>query len=226
MAVINETFAKANFGGRNPVGQHVTLRRDSGVARDMEIVGICRDSVYGSLTKRTPPVAYIAYDQGYPEPDYMVYALRTSGDPLRYVNEVHEILRQADARVPLSEVRTQAADIDRTLSQEITFARLCTVFAMLALVIATVGVYGAVSYSVARRTSEIGIRMALGAQRAIVVRMSVRDVMGLAAVALVAGRGRGSGDVEIFVESFLYGMKANDPAALTVAGLYWLDRLW
>src|SRR2546423_4829114 len=97
------------------------------------------------------------------------------------------MLRQADARVPMSEVRTQAADIDQTINQEITFARLCSGFAFLALAIACVGLYGAVSYNVARRTGEIGIRMALGAQRGGVVRMVLREVLALAVVGLAIG---------------------------------------
>ena len=97
--------------------------------------------------------------------DRVTYALRTAGDPLRYVKSVHEIVREADSRIPVTNVVTQAAEIDRTISQEITFAKLCTGFAVLALLIACVGLYGTMSYSVARQAGEIGIRMALGAQR-------------------------------------------------------------
>src|SRR5260370_8285492 len=92
----------------------------------------------------------------------MTFALRTSGDPLRYVNTVRAIVHQVDARVPVTNVRTQAAQIDQMMNQEIIFARLCTAFAMLALLIACVGLYGTMSYTVPRRTGEIGIRMALG----------------------------------------------------------------
>jgi ABC-type antimicrobial peptide transport system permease subunit len=146
----------------------------------------------------------------------MVYALRTAGDPLRYINSVREIVRQADARVPVYEVRTQAADIDRTINQEITFAQLCSGFAILALLIACVGLYGTVSYNVARRTGEIGIRMALGAQRGKVVQMVLREVLVLAAAGLAIGMAAALGGSKL-VASFLYGMKANDPLALTLA---------
>jgi ABC-type antimicrobial peptide transport system permease subunit len=146
----------------------------------------------------------------------MMYAVRTSGDPLRYVNSVREIVRQADARLPVSGIRTQAADIDQTINQEITFAELCTGFAILALVIACVGLYGTVSYNVARRTGEIGIRMALGAHRGSVVRMVLREVLVLAAVGLGIGLALALGTSK-FVASFLYGMKANDPVAFALA---------
>ncbi|HXB69679.1 MAG TPA: ABC transporter permease [Candidatus Acidoferrales bacterium] len=219
VAVINEVFAKANFGNRNPLGQHLIMRKGGKgepLARDMEIVGVSRNARYGGLKEAIPPLVYMPYNQGYPQPDQMVYALRTSGDPLRYVNSARETVRQADARVPVSEIRTQAADIDQTINQEITFARLCTGFAILALAIACVGLYGTVSYNVARRTGEIGIRMALGAQRGGVVRMVLRDVLALAAVGLAIGLPTALGTSK-FVASFLYGMKSNDPLALTLA---------
>jgi macrolide transport system ATP-binding/permease protein len=88
--------------------------------------------------------------------------LRTGGDPLRFVECVHEIVREADSGIPVTNVVTQAAEIDRTISQEGTFAKLCTGFAVLALLIACVGLYGTMSHSVARQVGEIGIRMVLG----------------------------------------------------------------
>jgi predicted permease len=222
VAVVNEVFAKTNFGDQNPLGRRLILqepRRDGWVvARDMEIVGVSRNARYGSLTRDIPPVVYMPYDQGFPRPDQMMYALRTPGDPLRFVSAVREIVRQADARVPVSEVRTQAADVDRTMNQEITFAKLCSGFAILALVIACVGLYGAVSYNVARRTGEIGIRMALGAQRGGVVRMVLREVLVLAAAGLAIGMGAALATSR-FVASFLYGLEPNDPVALILASM-------
>jgi len=113
-------------------------------------------------------------------------------------------------------MRTQSALIDQTISQEITFARLCSVFAMLALAIACVGLYGAMSYNVARRTGEIGIRMALGARRGSVVWMVLREVLNLAAVGLAISVPAALATTK-FVQSFLFGMKPNDPLALTLA---------
>jgi macrolide transport system ATP-binding/permease protein len=216
VAVVNERFAKAYFGGRNSLGQRLTLWSGKQAARDMEVVGVSRDARYGGLKREVPPVVYIAYDQGYPEPDRVVYELRTAGDPMTQVNAVREIVQRADSRVPVTKVKTQAADIDETINQEIVFARLCTGFAILALVIACVGLYGTVAYNVARRTSEIGIRMALGAQRGVVVRMILRQVLALATVGLALGLPIAAGASRLF-ESFLFGMKPNDPVALTLA---------
>jgi predicted permease len=219
VAVINQVFAKENFKDRNPIGQHVILRQgEEGqpLARDMEIVGVSKNARYGSLTRDIPPVVYMPYDQGYPRPNQMVYELRTFGDPLRFVNSVREIVRRADGRVPVSEVRSQVEDIDQTINQEITFAELCSGFAILALLIACVGLYGTVSYNVARRTGEIGIRMALGAQRGRVVWMVLREVCLLAVLGLAISLPITLATSKL-VESFLFRMKPNDPLALTLA---------
>lgn len=216
VAVINHAFAAARFGGRNPLGRRLILWTEDRPARDMQIVGVCADARYGGLTRAVPPVVYMPYSQGFPRPDQMVYALRTSGDPLRYVKSVRETVRQADARVPVTDIRTQTADLDHTMNQQIVFAGLCSGFAFLALVIASVGLYGAVSYNVSRRTGEIGIRMALGALRGEVVRMVLREVFVLAAVGLSAGMAVSLGTSR-FIASLLYGIKPNDPAALVLA---------
>jgi ABC-type antimicrobial peptide transport system permease subunit len=146
----------------------------------------------------------------------MTYALRTEAAPLHYVDVVRQIVREADRRVPVTNIRTQAADIDQTINQEIVFARLCSVFAILALTIACVGLYATMAYAVARRTSEIGLRMALGAGQRTVIWMVLREVWVLAAIglaiavptALVTSR---------LVESFLFGMAPNDPQVLAIA---------
>ncbi len=215
VAVINQEFAKAYFGDENPLGRHMILGREKN-ARDLEIIGVSRNARYGGVTRDFRPVVYFPYDQGYPDPRDMVYALRTTGDPLAQANLVREIVRQADARVPLSALRTQSAEIDRSINQEIVFAKLCSGFAILALVIACVGLYGTVSYNVARRTGEIGIRMALGARRGGVVWMILRQVLVLAAVGLAIGLPVAFGASKL-VTSFLFGMKPTDPLAMTAA---------
>jgi macrolide transport system ATP-binding/permease protein len=215
VAVVNELFARTYFGEENPLGRHLTLGGPS--PRDMEIVGVSANVRYQGVKEKLFSIVFIPYNQGaFPPVMDMTYALRTAGDPLAYVKTVRDVVHQADARIPVTGVKTQAAEIDQNINQEIVFARLCTGFGVLALIIACVGLYGTMAYTVARRTGEIGIRMALGARRISVVAMVMRQVLVLAAVglslsvpaALVTSK---------FVESFLFGMKPNDPGALTAA---------
>lgn len=217
VAVVDRVFARANFGDGNPLGQHLRFPHDACPKCDVEIVGLSGDARVGRLKEEAPSVVYLSFSQGVAEPPReMVFELRTAGNPLGYVNAVREIVRQADARLPVSGVTTQKALIDATISQEITFARLCSAFAMLALAIACVGLYGTVSYNVARRTGEIGIRMALGARRGTVVWMVLRGVLTLAAVGLALSVPVAYGASK-FVASFLFGMKHNDPLTLGLA---------
>ncbi len=218
VAVVNEAYVKTNFGDENPLGQHIVIqRRPPFGEQEVEIVGVARNARYGALKGDFRDVVYVPFHQhSYYPVEEMTFALRTSGDPLRYVNTVRAIVRQADARVPVTNVKTQAEQIDQIMNQEIIFAKLCTGFAILALVIACVGLYGVMAYTVARRTGEIGIRMALGAQRGAVVWMVLREVFMLAAVGLAIGAPTALGASK-FVESFLFGMKPNDPRALTLA---------
>jgi ABC-type antimicrobial peptide transport system permease subunit len=162
-------------------------------------------------------VVYLSYAQvPSSQVRQMVFALRTDGDPLHYVGTVREIVRGADARLPVTNVKTQAADIEQTINQEIVFARLCTAFAILALVIACVGLYGTMAYAVARRTRELGIRMALGAQRGSVIWMVLREVCVLVAIGLAISVPTALGTSRL-IESFLFNTKANDPRALALA---------
>jgi predicted permease len=218
VAVVNEAYVRKYFGERNPLGEHITIRRRRDLGnRDVEIVGVARNARYGEIKGEFRDIVYVPYNQGSYYPiDEMTFALRTSGDPLQYVNTVRSIVRQADARMPVTNVKTLAAQIDQTMTQEIIFARLCTGFAILALLIACIGLYGTMAYKVARRTGEIGIRIALGAQRGTVVWMVLREVILLAAVGLAIGVPAALGASK-FVEAFLYGVKPNSPAALLLA---------
>jgi predicted permease len=219
VAVISEEFARVNFPGRNPLGQHLMLWDDEEqkkLKRDMEIVGVAKNARYGNLKRETLPIVYIAYNQGFPQPDEMMYALRTAGDPLGFVNSIRDVVHRADARLPVTQVRTQEGEIDSAMHHEKLLAELCSALAVLALVIACVGLYGTISYTVARRTGEIGIRMALGAQRGPIVWMVLRQVIVMSAVGLAISVPLALGTSK-FVGSLLFGMKPNDPLALGLA---------
>jgi predicted permease len=217
VAVVNELFAKQAFGERSPLGQHIVLAPRGQNPREMEIVGVSGNAKYGLVRRGFVPVVYLPYNQGsFPMTTQMDYVLRTTGDPLGYASTAREIVRQADSRVPISYLQIQKAQIDKTNVQEITFAKLCTAFAILALAIASVGLYGTVAYNVARRTGEIGIRMALGAQRRRVVQMVLVEVFGMVTAGIAIGLPVALASSKS-VEAFLYGMKPNDPLALTLA---------
>ena len=217
VVVITERLARTYFGNANPLGRRITFLDDK---RELEIVGVSADVRYGGLRQENPMTLFAAASQF--SPDRVTCALRTAGDPLTYVRSVQRIVREADSRLPVTGVITQAAEIDRTISRELMFAKLCTGFAVLALLIACVGLYATMSYSVTRQVGEIGIRMALGARRGVVVRMILRRVLLLAATglalgvpaALIASR---------LVGSLLFGTRPDDPGTLAVAAVVLLS---
>jgi macrolide transport system ATP-binding/permease protein len=220
VAVVSELFARTNFGDADPLGRRIEIGgslKVGGVPLVLEVIGVAANARYGGLKRDIPPVVYVPYAQ-VPAPQLgpMTYAMRTESDPLHYVAAVRQIVREVDGRVPATNLKTQAADIDQTINQEIVFARLCSAFAVLALMIACVGLYATMAYAVARRTSEIGLRLALGAGRGSVIWMMLRDVCVLAAVGLAIGASAGLAASRL-VESFLFETKPNDPRAIALA---------
>ena len=220
VAVVNEAWVKVNLGGGNPVGRSVTsygMRALQTTPRQMEIIGLARNARYDDLTGDFPAIVYLPFEQSLDVPvDEMAFFLRTAGNPSGYAGAVREIVHQADARIPVAGLNSQTAQIDREMASETLFARLCTAFAMLSLAIACVGLYGTTTYAVARRTGEIGIRMALGAQRGRVVWMVLRDVLMLAVVGLAIGLPAALGASKL-VETLLFGVKSGDPGAMAAA---------
>jgi macrolide transport system ATP-binding/permease protein len=215
VAIVNEVFVKTYFANENPVGRHFGLGgKDK--PEDIEIIGVAKTARYSSLKRDIPPVAYVPYSQNPRSLGQIVYELRAAGDPLALASNVRQVVRQADARVPISNLTTQARTIDQTIGQERTFATLCSCFAMLAVLIACVGLYGLMAYNVPRRTNEIGIRIALGAKRPSVIWMVLREALAMAVVGLGIGLPAAFA-ASRFVKSFLFQMKPNDPLALTLA---------
>jgi macrolide transport system ATP-binding/permease protein len=217
VAVVNEVFAKTFFADENPIGRHFTLGA-RGAPPDVEIIGVSKNARYKSLKQDIPEVAYLPYSQNFGAISQMVYELRVAGDPLSLAQAVRQTVHQADARVPAYNIGTQTNRIDQSISQERTFATLCGCFAVLAVLIACVGLYGTMAYSVARRTNEIGIRMALGAQRRRLVWMVLREVLLMAVVGLGIGVPAALAASRV-LENFLFQMKPNDPMALAVAAV-------
>ncbi|MGO9259137.1 MAG: ABC transporter permease [Bryobacteraceae bacterium] len=218
VAVVNEIFAHRYFGADNPVGRHFILGGGA-FQIDFEILGVSRTARLVSLKDEISPTIYVAYNQN-PRQSLgsIVYEIRAAGDPAGLSAAVRRIVREADPRVPISSLITQERVIEQTIGQERTFAMLCTCFAVLAALIAFVGLYGLMAYSVARRTNEIGIRMALGAERRRLMWMVLREVLAMAVLGLAIGLPIALAATR-FVGSFLFQMRPNDPIALTAAAV-------
>jgi predicted permease len=217
VAVVNEVFVKNYLGGQNPLGKHFTMGRGPN-AMQIEIQGVAKNARYSSLKEEVPAVAYLPYTYTSRTIGSLTFELRAAGDPMSLASAAREVVRQADSRIPVTDLRTQEAVIEQTIGQERTFATLCTAFALLAVAIASVGLYGTMAYSVARRTNEIGLRMALGAQRRRLIWMVLKEVFIMAAVGLAIGLPVAFATTK-FVKSFLFEMQPNDPWAIVGAAV-------
>ena len=215
-AVVNELFAARYFPNRNPIGQR--FRMGNSEAGDLTIVGVAKNARYSSLKGVIPPVVYISYLQDIIKrpPIGMYFELRAAGDPLALATSVRKVVSDTAPRVPLTNIRTHSQSIETTIMQERTFADLCSAFAMLALIIACVGLYGAMAYAVSRRTNEIGIRIALGAERPRILWMVLREVLALSAAGIGLGLAAAWGAMS-GIASFLFGVKPADPLTIALA---------
>ena len=212
VAVISENLARTYYGSENPIGRRIRFVDQK---RDLEIVGVSANLRHGSLKEESSMSVFIAAAQNSAEG--VTFALRTTAaNPLQFVKDVREIVREADSLLPVTNVMTQAAEIDRSINREILFAKLCTGFAILALLTACVGLYGTMSYTVSRQVSEIGIRMALGARREAMVWMILRHVLWLAAIGLAISIPIALAGSRL-VKSLLFGTQPNDPVTLVAA---------
>ena len=214
--VINEAFVKKYFLKESPVGKHMGGYQSDDYplgAQDpgYTIIGICGDTKYQNLRSKIEPTVYSPFTGGGAN-----FELRTASNPTALVSAVRSVVAHADSNLPLFEVRSQTEQIEQILSQERIMANISSFFALLALALACIGLYGLLAYEVVRRTREIGIRMALGARPRDVLKLVVRQGIALAIVGAVIGIGAAIG-VTRFMASMLFGVHANDP--LTMIGV-------
>ena len=217
VGLINQTMARKYWAGRNPVGQHFKMGK-----LDLEIAGVVQDAKYNSLRRETSPVVYHPYVQDMDSMPHMHFEVRIAGDATSLIPAVRQVVRYIDSRLPLFDVRTQTQQIDELLLQERLFAKLTGFFGALALILVCVGLYGVMSYAVARRTSEIGIRMALGAQRWNVLGMVMREVLFLVGIGVamgIAGSFATARVAEATVSGLLFGLKTNDATVIVLAAV-------
>jgi predicted permease len=214
--IINETFARQCFPNQNPLGKHFSDPQEDndapiGPQPGYLIVGVAGDAKYNSLRREIKPTMYMPLVNNTAH-----FELRTATDPLALVKLVHDIVSSVDDNLPLFDVRTQTAQIDQTLFLERLMSRLSSFVGALALVLAGIGLYGLLSYEVARRTRELGIRIALGGQRRDLLRLVVGQGILLVLLGSAIGIGAALG-VTRFMSTMLFGIQADD--ALTFAGV-------
>jgi predicted permease len=220
VAVVNQSFAKAHFGNENPIGKRFSFGTEN--LNEIEIVGLARDAKYTSQRDEIEPTVYQSWRQSLSRVNMVVFEVRTAGDPMPFVGPIRAAMRDVDSNLPLSNIRTQIQQADQTLAMERMFAKLLTLFGVIAQLLAAIGLYGVMAYAVSQRTQEIGIRMALGADRRKVLMMIVRQGMMLTVVGVAIGLG-GAFVLMKYLEgltSLLFGVEARDPATFAViAGL-------
>ena len=221
VVVVNQTFANIFFPNQDAIGKRFTF--DPSKPDQIEIVGICKDAKYARQRDDDPPTVYSLYRQERPLTN-ATFEVRTAADPNSIVASVRNAVRQVDSNLPVSGIKTQIEQADETLRMERLFAKLLTLFALLAQQLAAIGLFGVLAYTVSQRTHEIGIRMALGADRASVLRMIVRQGMTLAVLGVILGL-VGSYVLTKYLESWislskmLFGVKVSDPLTYAVIAI-------
>ena len=218
VVVVNQTFANKFFPNENAVGKRFTF--DTSKPDELEIIGVCKDAKYATQRDDVPPTVYSSYRQERPLAG-ATFEVRTAADPNSIVASVRDAVRQLDSNLPVAGVKTQVEQADETLRMERLFAKLLTLFALLAQQLAAIGLFGVLAYTVSQRTHEIGIRMALGADRASVLKMIVRQGMTLAVLGVILGL-VGAYVLTKYLESWislskmLSGVKVSDPFTYAV----------
>ncbi len=214
VAVINRTMAQLFFPDSSPIGRHFGFGDDPSHSGEIEIVGVVKNAKYVALAETPEAAAYFPYSQHVQY--FGNFQVRYTGDAQQTIAAVERAIAQVNPNIPISSVSTLAEQVDESTANQRLIARLSTFFGLLAAFLVCIGIYGLLSYAVARRTSEIGVRMALGARRSNVLWLILREILVLVAFGIVIG-------VPIALEGnhlvvkLLYGLSPADPASLFAA---------
>jgi predicted permease len=212
VVVINEAAVKKFFPDENPLGKHFGSSPET--AGQLEVVGVLRDAKYNSVRDPAPATMYVPFRQA--RLSNAVFEVRTASAPAGAMGSIREAARQIDSNLPLTDVSTQLEQVEKRFQAEKLFAQAYTLFGALALLLASIGLFGLMSYNVSRRTNEIGIRMALGAQRSDVLGLVMRESMLLVIVGVATGLA-----IALFASrlltTLLFGLPPRDPITMLAA---------
>ena len=220
-AIINQTMARYFFGTENPLGRRFHYRGGSRRNVSIEVIGVVKDSKYRTLREETPRTFYLPFFQWTREGGVGAVQLRTFGDPTGVTAAIQRTVRELDPQIQVLNLQTMNDVVNESLTQERFVAQLAGFFSLFALLLACIGLYGVMSYAVARRTSEIGVRMALGAQRGDIIRLVMREVMMLVTAGMILGLGAALAATRL-VTSLLFGLQPGDPTTIALAALLML----
>ncbi|HMD96185.1 MAG TPA: ABC transporter permease [Terriglobia bacterium] len=217
VAVVNRTFARLFLGSGNPVGRRFGFG-DEKAGADTEIVGVVGDAKYSDLRRQVPPTVYVPCLQNVKWLAGMSFEVRTAGDPMAMAPAIRRVARDLDPNLALFDLRSQVEQTNMTLFQERLFARLTSFFGLLAALLACIGVYGIMAFAAGKRTREIGIRMALGANRGEILTMVLRETVVLLSVGIVVGIVMAL-EASRLISTLLFGLKPTDPLTIASAAL-------
>ncbi|HET6976345.1 MAG TPA: ABC transporter permease [Pyrinomonadaceae bacterium] len=217
VAVINQTLARKYFPDTNPIDK--TFNGYGSISKvPFQIVGICADTRYENLRKEPPATYYVFYHQIPRTYGDMSYEVRTRVQPYSLVPLIRSAVQSVDKNIPLTGIRTQKDQINDTIRQERLLANMTVIFGILALLLACIGIYGVMAHTVARRTNEIGVRVALGAQNRTIFGMILNEAFRVTVIGVVVGLGVGYWLTQ-FLRTVLFGLEPADPIAMVSAAL-------
>jgi predicted permease len=217
VVVVNEAFARKYFGSLNAIGHRVGMGIDPGTKTDITIIGVARDTKYESMRDEIPVEMFRPFDQMEFATGMTAY-IRTARDPNQVFQMVRQSVQQLDSNLPIFQMTTLSKQMDDSLASERLVATLSTSFGFLATVLAAIGLYGVMAYTVERRTREIGIRMAIGAMTTDVLWLVMREVLVLLAIGIAVAL-PAAWLLTRFVRTQLYGIQPTDPASIVLATL-------
>jgi predicted permease len=203
--IVNQAFARRFFPDQNPIGARFGFPGPGGIGTaDDQIIGVVSDAKYRSLRESIPPTVYSPYVDGFDS--VFLLHLRTRRDPEALIAPVRQLLHSLDSAMPIIETRTLRQDVDASLWQERLLAMLSSIFGAIAALLASIGLYGALDYAVKSRTREIGVRAALGAEPAVIVRLFSRQALGLTVAGISVGLGAYA-SMSVFLRGVLYEVR-------------------